>query len=361
MKKYSTFLVGMLYCLCAGAAPIPYSSGTYSPQSLEQIRSALYIVGDDASTTLVDGDLTQFDPSFSNAVDGMDARKMSNFSENLGMIRGTTTLVIERRHTIEVSDTIFYKLWNVKQRNYQFQFTTAALDHPGLQGFLEDSYLHTSTPVNLNGITNISFSVNSDTASSAAYRFRIVFITPAATPFTFVSAKAYESNNAITIDWKTENELNIKQYNVEKSTDGKLFNNVTGINPSKLSAANYSWTDLHSTEGNNYYRIQSTNSNGEIAYSPVLSVFKEKYVEGIRVFPNPVTNNTIHLKIENQPAGLYVVRLLNNSGQPVMVKQIQHAGGSITKDINTPGMSKGLYHLEITKPGGTKSSIQVLY
>ena len=126
------------------------------------------------------GILTQYDQSFTNVVDGMDARKMSNFSENLGMIRGTTTLVIERRHTIDFTDTIFYKMWNVQQRPYQLEFITSNLNHPGLTGYLEDSYLHTSVPINLNGANNINFSVNSDPASSAMYRFRIIFTTAAA-------------------------------------------------------------------------------------------------------------------------------------------------------------------------------------
>jgi hypothetical protein len=118
MKKSVTF-ISLLACLSAFSNP-------YSPTGTVLIRSDLYIAAPDGTTTLVDGDLTQYDPTFSNNVDGMDARKMSNFSENIGMIRGTTTLVIERRHTIENNDTIFYKIWNLSQtRKYQLQFDPA--------------------------------------------------------------------------------------------------------------------------------------------------------------------------------------------------------------------------------------------
>ncbi len=365
MKKSFTLLLTVLTSVYALSLPYNNPFTAYSPSSAEEIRSCLYVVAPDATATLLDGDLTQYDPSFSNGVDGMDARKMSNFSENLGMVREGSTLVIERRHTIEATDTIFFKLWNVVQeRAYQFQFITTNLDHPGLSGFLEDSYLHTSTPVDLNGTSTIDFSVNADPASSTAYRFRLVFATvaEAALPLTFTSTKAYEQNNNIVVDWMTEHEQDIKKYGIEKSTDGIRFNNITDMQANKLAVNSYTWTDIHSSAGYNYYRIQTTGSNGNIIYSPVVKVFKETQLSNIRVFPNPVTDNTIFLKMENQPAGLYVIKLLNNFGQPVMVKQIQYPGGSSTTVIR-PGqnIAPGLYKLDVASPGGGKTNINLMF
>ena len=352
----------LAYTHASSLPPTIPPSNYNTPSTGEQIRSNLYAVEPDASTILLDGDLTQYDPSFTNVVDGMDARKMSNFSENLGLIRGTTTLVIERRHTIDITDTIFYKMWNVQQQTYQLEFITSNLSHPGLSGYLEDSYLHTSVVINLNGPNNINFSVNSDPASSAMYRFRIIFVTEAAValPFTFTSIKAYEQNNTINVDWKTENEGNMRLYNVEKSTDGNHFTSVSGITANNLPVNNYSWTDVTPADGNNYYRIRSTDISTVTKYSEVLKVYSGK--GDIKVFPNPITDNTIHLQIINQPAGMYEVTLINNSGQRVMTKQIQHAGGNSTETIRpSRHLAKGIYELEITKPGGSKMNIHLMY
>jgi hypothetical protein len=366
MKKSSTLcLIVTLACMNAGSFPLTsHSSAGYSPSSGEQVRSNLYFVAADASTILLDGSLTQYDPSFTNTVDGMDARKMSNFSENIGMIRGTTTLVIERRHTIEVSDTIFYKLWNVQQRPYQLEFITSNLNHPGLAGYLEDSYLHTSVAINLNGANNINFSVNSDPASSAMYRFRIIFNTAAAgiMPLTFTSVKAYQQNNTIHVDWKTGNEQNMKLYNVEKSADGNRFKSVSDIIANNLPVNNYSWTDVSPGDGYNYYRIRSNDISGEIKYSDVLKVYSGKGRGDIKVFPNPITGNAIHLQIVNQPGGLYEVKLVNNSGQSIMTTQIQHTGGSSTETIRlSQQIPKGMYQLEVNKPDGSKMNIHLMY
>src|SRR5664279_1839868 len=143
MKKTSTLLfIILLACMRASSLPPAGYSIACGTAGTEIIRSNLYHVETDGTTNLLDGDLTQYDASYSNAVDGMDARKMSNFSENIGMLRGTSTLVIERRHTIDNADTIFYKMWNIRhEETYQLEFIASNLDHPGLLGYLEDSYL----------------------------------------------------------------------------------------------------------------------------------------------------------------------------------------------------------------------------
>lgn len=357
-------LVVMFACIHAKSTPATTNLFYYSPTAGEQIRSNLYVVMADASTILLDGDLTQYDPSYSDSIDGLDARKMSNFSENLGMLRATTTLVIERRQTISISDTIFYKLWNVHQRTYQLEFITNNLNHPGLMGYLEDSYLHTSVPINLNGPNNINFSVNANPASSAMYRFRIIFTKQASAPLplTFTTVKAYQQSNIIKVDWTTETEQNMKQYNVEKSIDGARFTTGQDIAARNLSVNNYTWTDADPADGYNYYRVRSTDRNGTIKYSEIAKVSASKGIQGIKVFPNPVTDNTIHLQLANQPEGFYVIKLVNSSGQTVMATQIQHAGGTSTEAIRpAQHVPKGIYQLEVTKPDGSKITMQLMY
>jgi hypothetical protein len=365
MKKSSVFLFIILFAfLNASSLPGRNQSITYSPTSVETMRSNLYQVETNGSTTLLDGDLTQYDPSFSNAVDGMDARKMSNFSENLGMVRGNTTLVIERRHTIEGNDSIFYKMWNMQQKNYQLEFLASNLNQPGLSGYIEDSYLHTSTPINLNSSNYINFSVNGDTASSAMYRFRIVFttVTAGVLPLTFTSVNAWQLNNAVTIDWETANENNMKEYSVEKSSDGNHFLNLADINANNFAINKYSYTDAFPSNGYNYYRILSTDINGATKYSQVMNVFSGKGFSEIKVFPNPVTGNKINLQMVNQPVGIYNIRLINSFGQSFMASQLQHPGGSSTETISpSQNIPKGIYHLEVTEPGGRKINISLVY
>ncbi len=362
MKRSFTLVICSLFgCLLANSTP---TFSPLSPAGAEEIRSNLYVNPGTSAPVLLDGSLTQYSSSYSNDLNGMDARKMSNFSENLGMIRGTTVLVIERRETISLTDTIFYKMWQMQQRSYQLEFITSNMNHPGMEGFLEDNYLKTSAPINLNGTTTANFSVTGDLASGNVFRFRIVFKTAVSgpLPLTFTSINAYRQNREIRIDWKTENESDMKNYAIEKSADGIQFIKATDLAANNFALNNYSWSDKFPANGYNYYRIQSTGKGGEVKKSEVLKVLNDKETSRINVYPNPVTDNTIHLQIANMAAGLYEIRLLNNFGQPVLQQKVQHAGGNFIQSIRqNHAIVKGVYQLEIITPAGTKLSEKVVY
>ena len=85
----------------------------------------------------------------------------------------------------------------------------------GLLGKLLDKYLSSETPVNLDGITRVDFTVNSDPASSTADRFKLVFYSTGLLPVTFTSIKAYEQNSNVMVEWKVSDQLNIAKYEVE--------------------------------------------------------------------------------------------------------------------------------------------------
>jgi hypothetical protein len=349
-------LAGLLACVNAFSGP----TGT-----ITLLKSNLYIAATNGTTTLADGDLTQYDPTFSDNIDGLDARKMSNPGENIGMVRGAGTFVIERRHTIESTDTIFYKIWNLTSSlNYQLAFDPINMAQPGLAAFVQDNYLHTNTPVSLDVASSVNFSINADPASTDMYRFRLIFTTAVGgtLPLTFTGLKAWQQNTAVNVNWNTAAENNMKDYEVQKSTDGSDYKSIAIVKAGNLPLNNYSYTDAYPATGANYYRVVSANLSGLTKYSSVVKVNIERGFSLMRVFPNPVVNETIQLQVVNQPAGQYQARLINSFGQLYSTKQFNHPGGSglimITPAQNIPN---GIYRLEITGPAGAKTTISVVF
>ena len=130
----------------------------------------------------VNGTLTKFDeawvdyqPNANPNIDGNDALKPNNFTENMSIFRFDKDLMVERRPLITVNDTLQLRLWRTQATNYQIQLTMENFSLPeGSTAVLEDRYLNTSTPIVLSGQQTINFSVNADPASTGE-RFRIVF------------------------------------------------------------------------------------------------------------------------------------------------------------------------------------------
>jgi hypothetical protein len=329
------------------------------------LQATLYGINPDGSAFVTDGNLIQYNEDYSNKIDGLDARKLINSTENLGIKSGGKELVIERRHNIVETDTIFYNLTGVRAQNYLLEFTASHLSAFGVDGYAEDTYLNTQTPLNMDGVTKVNFAVTNAAGSKAANRFRIVFRQAPllfALPVTFVSVKAYQKDASVAVEWQVENERDMQQYEVEKSTDGVRFTKSATIKAVNDGAQSYQWIDQQATPGINYYRIRSVGKDGKADYSTIVKVVVVFPKPSIEIYPNPITDGTIHLQLINQPEGMYGIRLLNSLGQVIVSKQAGHAGGNTTENIKWDyNLAHGVYHLEVTKPNGEVLIIKVMY
>ncbi|CAN5535679.1 hypothetical protein BH11BAC3_BH11BAC3_18110 [soil metagenome] len=328
----------------------PLSGNSTTGTGTGSIEVALNLLNADGSTTLADGTIAEFDNVYSAEFDDDDAVKFGNTNENLSIVRNNVSLTAERRPALGFNDTVYFKLTNITQRTYQFVFNITGLEQPGMNAFLEDSYLGTSAIISLSGATAVNFTVSSAAASSVANRFRIVF-KPAVgvLPVTFNKVRAAKTNGNITVEWEVENEINMVKYEVEKSVDGANFiyqstKNVTGTNNANNT---YSWIDVNAVEGTNFYRIKSFDKNGTTKYSEIVKVAIGTKTGGFSIYPNPVSGNVINLVINNQPAGVYQVKLTNISGQVLFVKSFK-SNGNGAESLNTGSkLITGIYQLEI--------------
>jgi len=182
----------------------------------------------------------------------------------------------------------------------------------------------------------------------------------AALPVTITSLDASLENREVLVDWKTENESGMLQYEVQKSTDGTIFA-TSSITPALNDGkANYQWIDSQ-LAGINYYRIKSVSKDGKISYSQVVKVVNgEKIIRVISGAPNPILTGTIHLLFVNQPPGIYTASMTNQLGQVVLSKSIPHSAMSVSENISTNSATKGVYNLSIFKPDGNKVVMKII-
>jgi hypothetical protein len=77
------------------------------------------------------------------------------------------------------------------------------------------------------------------------------------------------------VKWSNENEVNVDKYQLQLSTDGKVFYDlanaiVTARNSSSI--ASYSYTIADPAEGVNFYRLRIIEKGGKMTLSPVAAV-----------------------------------------------------------------------------------------
>jgi hypothetical protein len=326
------------------------------------LSASLYAVNTDGSSYAADGAIQQFGTKYSNAIDGQDTRKILNSTENLSIISNGQKLVVERRNSLTPEDTINYNLTGISNRKYRFIFNASGIPSSAVNGFIEDNYTKTETPLNSDGETLLDFTVTSNAASKAANRFKIVFKSLRTMPVTFTSVKTDVHNNQVSVKWTVENQSNMKQYEVERSSNGNDFSTVAVIEANNNSSSAYSWLDENPLQGNNYYRIRSVDLNGKISYTSVVKEQISNISVSLKVFPNPATDAKVHIQFNNQPAGVYYARLINPIGQVIVSKKIVHTAGNSVETIEwNKDAARGIYNLQISLPDGSAKVIKIEY
>ena len=123
---------------------------------------------------LVDGVTVRFDATYSNAVDDADAAEFWNFDEQLALFNSGYYLSIEKRAIPEEGDEIQLYTANYKTDTYLWQIDMSNINR---EAVLYDSYLDTETPLIMNELSNISFSVDANVPESVnPLRFSIRFM-----------------------------------------------------------------------------------------------------------------------------------------------------------------------------------------
>lgn len=331
----------------------------------KQFRSNLFIVDPNGNTVLMDGTLSMYHVDFSNEVNNQDARKMFNPGENIGIERDGKVLIIERREEITSSDTIFLKLWNTRIITYQLQLVSKYFSDAGVSGVLFDHYLNTTTEIDFDTGTYYNFSVTADPASKRTDRFMIVFkpsVAHGMLSLDFVDASASFANRQVALHWTTANEQLVKDYTVERSSDGREFHSAGLIVPASNRASNeYTIADSQPLPGISFYRIKATDADGKITYSKALKVAAATVKASVSVYPNPTTSSNVKLHISGQVPGHYRVTVLNNTGRILHSQTEQLGSGSaqISIQSNQP-LPHGIYRIEVTGPDGFRSTHNLL-
>ena len=147
-----------------------------APAASTGLRINLQSLNADNTTSLLDEVFSSYGSTFSDKVDELDGFKMANVEENLAITRDGHNLMIERSKALDKEDVIQLKLWNTAAgKQYLLEFNPLNLPGNVSTAYLVDHYLHTTTTIGLDKTTQLSFSVNSDAASSNADRFTVAF------------------------------------------------------------------------------------------------------------------------------------------------------------------------------------------
>lgn len=178
------------------------------------------------------------------------------------------------------------------------------------------------------------------------YRFTLSNAAPL--PLNLLSFDGKAQEKTIDLFWNTMNEINVSEFEIERSENAVEFKNigaVTAIGNSE-DIQTYSFTDLTPFNGTNYYRLKMVDEDGSFRYSPQISFEFGKEAGDLRLSPNPA-HHEVTLQFTSVNDKTVSVTLYNTIGQQVMQETIVAERGSNEFDIDVSKLSQGIYLLEM--------------
>ena len=168
--------------------------------------------------------------------------------------------------------------------------------------------------------------------------------------------EAQKEGTAVKLSWTTEQEVNTRNFVIERSNDGLNWNPIQTVNAAGNSSNSINYTSYDNSPliGINYYRLKQVDNDGKWDYSIVKSVvFNAQYQ--VTVTPNPATD-FVNIKLTKSDLNVVNIKLINVMG--VVVKEISTAQTTVQMKVNN--LAKGTYFIKVTNGNGVSAQKLVI-
>jgi len=162
-------------------------------------------------------------------------------------------------------------------------------------------------------------------------------------PVSLVNFTATKTNRTVNLKWTTAQELNSRNFVIERSTDNRTWTSIATVAAAGFSntARNYVYVDNSPAKGINYYRLKQVDIDYRSVTSAVRPVlFSEQYA--ITVAPNPATDFiNVYIAKNDQKTTQVIVADINGK-----VIEKRNTGDQLLQ-ISTSRFAKGVYFVKV--------------
>ena len=172
-------------------------------------------------------------------------------------------------------------------------------------------------------------------------------------PLRLLQFTAHRSSSSIELRWLTEKEMNVKQFEIERSFNGSNF---TGIGTA--AAANnsiqknmYTFPDndpLAVNSGNKmYYRLKMVDFDGKYTYSNIATVNPLVGNNLLSLYPNPVNSSSVYINFSTPVQSRIEVKIEDVKGRIYKKFTFMSNSNSGAIPVDVSKLANGVYVLKV--------------
>ncbi len=201
-----------------------------------------------------------------------------------------------------------------------------------------------------------SSSISGVTQCSSVSSTGTITVNAVTLPVTLLNFKGKKQAGSIILNWATATELQTNRFEIERSSDGSVFNKIGIVAAMGYSNSyrSYEFSDVDPTPSLNYYRLKMIDNDGRYTYSQVVAFFGSGpgkiVIEKIK--PNPFKDVINIDMVLPQPQNLSI-QLVDMTGRVKISKDYAGKEGDNSILLNDlSNLPAGIYFIKIITAGG---------
>ena len=171
-------------------------------------------------------------------------------------------------------------------------------------------------------------------------------------PVTFLYFNGVMANKEVNLTWATSTEINNDHFTIERSKDGKNFDELVYVKGAGNSNTiqNYNYEDKEPLSGVSYYRLEQTDINGKSVYANQIVMVDNSSaankLTALNLEPNPF-KNTMSVNFSTVNDGNMQVSVSDLSGKTVYSETTSYTEGNNMLNLNLDNLADGIYILKM--------------
>ena len=181
-------------------------------------------------------------------------------------------------------------------------------------------------------------------------------------PLKLITFGAKRADNSIALNWLTSNEVNVKQFEIERSFNGADFTevgNVKAVNATRQTTYLFNDNDplAYRSAAKVFYRLKMTDIDGKYSYSYIAVVNPMGTSNRLTIYPNPAKGAQVFLELDEQVINTTVTVSVEDVSGRTYNRQITIISGANQRlAVDIKNLPAGVYLLKIET--GKKSFVQ---
>jgi hypothetical protein len=170
-----------------------------------------------------------------------------------------------------------------------------------------------------------------------------------------IKLKAKASKNISEVSWQATKQMNVRRYELEKSSDGINFSYVTAMPVNNSKQINYSIQDKYLYEGINYYRLKIVDHKGNFCYSKLVSFDRSNIATEIKVMP-AIATEALYIWL---PANTQVTKAtITDAMGREMMENVSVNNLSNFASVPVSTLTSGMYKINIVTNTGVTTNLK---